>query len=367
MTFINKEETMNLSNLNLPPKGVVAIVGTQWGDEGKGKIVDLLADTWADVIARGTGGANAGHTICVNDKSHVFHLMPSGILSGKPCYLGSGVAFDPEVMRFEMDELGGLGKSYDYLRISRDAHLVTPIHTILDRVHESKAKSGKIGTTGRGIGPTFTAHYAREGLRVVDLLNPDKLWEKLNKYLHAHTAELSATRIAVKDVMQADEFLTQFADEKNIIDLERMHQAYVEFGERLRPFIADTDSLVRQAVEDGLCVLLEGAQATLLSIDYGMYPMVTSSDSTVAGLAKGVGLRESQVDLCIGIVKAPYTSKVGGGSFPTRLGSAADDEIYSGTTPNINSTDPGKQGAALRRAGKEYGATTGRPRDCWMA
>jgi len=175
MTFINKEETMNLSNLNLPPKGVVAIVGTQWGDEGKGKIVDLLADTWADVIARGTGGANAGHTICVNDKSHVFHLMPSGILSGKPCYLGSGVAFDPEVMRFEMDELGGLGKSYDYLRISRDAHLVTPIHTILDRVHESKAKSGKIGTTGRGIGPTFTAHYAREGLRVVDLLNPDIL------------------------------------------------------------------------------------------------------------------------------------------------------------------------------------------------
>ncbi len=356
---------MTISRLGLPSKGpIIAVLGAQWGDEAKGKIVDWLASVWADIIVRGTGGANAGHTICVNGKSNVFHLMPSAIQSGKPCYIGNGVTFDPWIMLDEMAKLDQEGVDYSNLKIAFNAHLVTPLHIILDKARESLAGKGKIGTTGKGIGPTNTAHTARIGLKVVDLLNPDQLLTKLNRAFKAHEAELAAMQTIVQKVMLEDSFLKQFCKD-GAIDVTAIHRCYVEFGKQLRPFIADTDALVQQAVADGLKVLLEGAQGGLLSIKHGIYPMVTTSDSTLAGLAAGSGLRESQVTHTYSVVKAPFMSKVGGGNFPTRLGLATDNVLFRAF--DINSPSPHVQGAAIRHIGKEVGATTGRDRDVgWL-
>lgn len=340
------------SNFTQLQKGVIAVVGQQWGDEGKGKIIDLLANSWADVIARGTGGANAGHTIRLGEKEHIFHLIPSGILSGKPNYIGSGVAVDPFILLSEMEKLAEYGVSYDNLKMSLDAHLVLPHHIIIDRARESASGRNRLGTTGRGIGLVYSDHVARFGLRVVDLLNPDRLREKLERNLEYHSKELNQP--AVKTVMKEGPLGID-----GFLDTNLVLESYLEFGRKLRPYIADTDSSIRQAVENGKRVLLEGAQATLLSIDHGMYPMVTSSDSTVAGLAKGVGLLESQVHICLGIVKGPYMSKVGGGNFPTELGPAGDESFPNA---DINSENPVEQCIAVRKSGNEYGATTSRPR-----
>lgn len=338
-------------------KGVIAVVGQQWGDEGKGKIIDWLAEFWADIIARGTGGANAGHTIRLGKDEHIFHLIPSGILSGKPNYIGSGVAVDPFILLSEMKKLDEHGVSYDNLKISHDARLVLPQHIIIDRARETTSGKSKFGTTGRGIGLVYSDHVARFGLRVVDLLNRERLREKLKRNLEYHSHELKQS--AVKTVMKEDPALSMFLSCDDFLDINLVLERYLEFGRQLRSYIADTDSLIRQAVKDGKRVLLEGAQATLLSIDHGMYPMVTSSDSTVAGLAKGVGLVESQVDICFGIVKGPYMSKVGGGNFPTELGPAGDESFPDA---DINSENPVEQCVAIRKSGNEYGATTSRPR-----
>jgi len=345
----------------LPEKGVVAIVGLQWGDEGKGKIVDLFAQ-WADVVARGTGGANAGHTIVVNGVSHVFHLVPSAILrdtEGVINVIGQGVAFDPAIMLDELAELDRLGVPYENLRISRNAHLVLPQHIVLDRIRESKSGDAKIGTTGKGIGPTYCDHVGRLGLRVVDLLNPDEFRRKLGRNLESKRAELTANPNLVMGMVEADQRLAPFFNPNGSISVDAVCTAYYEYGQQLRLHIADTESSVRQAVVDGKRVLLEGAQASLLSIDHGIYPNVTSSDSTIAGLANGVGLLGSQVDKVYGIVKAPAMTRVGAGVFPTELG-PAEDSMFPDA--DINSQNPSEQCVAIRRVGKEFGSTTGRPR-----
>lgn len=345
----------------LPDRGVVAIVGLQWGDEGKGKIVDLFAQ-WADMVARGTGGANAGHTIVVEGVSHVFHLVPSAILrdaDGVTNVIGQGVAFDPAIMLDELAELDRLQVSYRNLRISRNAHLVLTQHLILDQLRELKSGNAKIGTTGKGIGPTYSDHVGRIGLRVADLLNLDAFRAKLVHNLESKWAELQASPDLVKQVMRANTRLSPFWDDREMISVDVILSVYTEFGQRLRPLIADTESLVSQAVADGKRVLLEGAQASLLSIDHGIYPMVTSSDSTIAGLANGVGLLGSQVDKVYGIVKAPFMTRVGSGVFPTELG-PAEDEVFADA--DINSQDPFEQCVAIRTIGNEYGSTTGRPR-----
>ena len=352
---------MSISKLDLPPKGgVVGVEGAQWGDEAKGKIVDWLAEKWSDVIVRGTGGANAGHTICVGGKSHIFHLMLSGILSGKPCYIGNGVAFDPKIMLDEIEKLKQQGVSAGNLKIAFNARLVIPLHIILDRVRESSVQDGKIGTTGRGIGPCYEAQTGRLGLRVVDLLNQDQFREKLKRYIKAHRAELDRSAVTVQEVMQEDGFLKQFCKD-GCIDIDAICRCYFELGNRLRSYITDTDALVRKAVADGENVLMEGAQGYLLAVDDGIYPKVTTSDSTGAGLAKGCGLSESQVTHTFAAVKAPYMTRVGNGAFPTEFGPAADDDFPDA---DINSSNPVEQCVAIRKAGNEYGGTTGRDRRC---
>jgi len=355
---------MSLEKLeDLPQSGVVAIIGSQWGDEGKGKIVDLFA-SWADVVARGTGGANAGHTIVVNGTSHIFHLVPSAILrdqEGVTNIIGRGVAFDPVVMLEELSQLDALGISYENLRISQDAHLVLPQHKVLDQVREAKAAQGRIGTTGRGIGPTYADHILRCGLTVRDLLNEHSFRRKLTRNLAAKEDELHSLKELVGKVMQLDLRLKRFYAEEMLFDFEHLVESYLEYGRRLRPFIADTDQLLQSHVFLGHCVLLEGAQATLLSIDRGIYPYVTSSDSTIEGLAKGVGLTRAQVDIVFGIVKAPYMTRVGAGVFPTELSTKVHD-LRAAFLADINSADPYEQSLAIRREGREFGSTTGRPR-----
>ena len=310
---------------------IVAVVGGQWGDEGKGKFIDYLAKE-ANIIARGTGGNNAGHTVIVGDKKYVFHLLPSGILyQDKLNIIGNGTVIDPKVL---LDELGSLHKdSYipdvHNLAISGDAHVIMPYHVHLD-ILKSK---GKIGTTGRGIGPAYMDKAERTGIRMNDLLNKSLLEEKL---VHNFSEKAKIFAAAGDNKGAAayndDEFLHDILVE------------YSEYGRRLRGYIKDTRSLITEADRQGRKILLEGAQGTLLSVDHGTYPYVTSSECSAAGLASGVGLfRDMKV---ISIVKA-YTTRVGNGPFPTELTDTTGD--------------------ALRASGSEYGATTGRPRRCgWL-
>ena len=352
---------MNIQT-KLPTKGVIAVVGTQWGDEGKGKIVDLFAE-WADVVARGTGGANAGHTIVVNGQSHIFHLVPSAILrdgQGVTNVIGRGVAFDPKIMLEELRHLDSLGVTYQRMRISREARIVLPQHIARDRLREAAAGQGKLGTTGRGIGPTYSDHVARCGLRVVDLLNPVSFQTKLKRNLAFRKTDLLTKIRASQTEIDNDEYLSRYFA-GGTIDVDQIVADYTAFGKKLRRFIIDTDELLRKAVTAGKRVLLEGAQAALLSIEYGIYPKVTSSDSTIGGLIQGVGLPSSTNMEVFGVVKAPYMTRVGSGVFPTELGS---DEVKDTAfkNANINSSDPAEQCVAIRRAGNEYGATTARPR-----
>jgi adenylosuccinate synthase len=305
---------------------VVIVVGTQWGDEGKGKIIDLLAKS-SDVIVRFQGGSNAGHTLVVNGEKFVFHLIPSGILhTGKRCIIGSGVVVDPSVLIEEIDSLKGKGFLQDdsQFLLSEEAHLIFPYHKQIDKGRE-RIRSGEIGTTGRGIGPAYEDKASRDGIRVVDLAEEEIFRRKLEETL-----------------AQKNYYLTHVLQETGL-ELEPLYQEYMRYGERLRTYITNTSVFLAQQIKEGKRILFEGAQGSLLDVDHGTYPYVTSS-STVAGNAcAGAGIGPTQIDLVLGITKA-YTTRVGGGPFPTELTDAI--------------------GAMLREKGGEYGATTGRPRRC---
>lgn len=354
----------------------LAIVCTQWGDTGKGKFVDFFAG-WADIIARGTGGANAGHTIVLNGVQYIFHLVPSGILydsQGKINIIGNGTVIDPGVILHELEILQQTGLPYNNLRISGNAKLVLPQHILLDRVRECGA-DGKIGTTGRGIGPAYVDHYDRLALTVNDLRNPDCFVTKLRRNLRDKVQFLrTVDPDVVQEIMQHEHLgHGQYYDPTHLIREDAIVAQYLAYGEALRELIADTDHIVRIAWGKQN-ILLEGAQGHLLSIDYGSYPFVTSSDCSIQGLAKGVGLSEKQVDLTLGIAKAFFMTRVGEGPFPTECGGTAS-ATWCGTkgvdrtfelerfgSVSVNDPDPYRQGIGIRMAAREYGATTGRPR-----
>ena len=303
------------------------VLGAQWGDEGKAKVVDYLTHA-ADIVVRFQGGANAGHTVQVGDTQFIFHLVPSGIMHpDKTCVVGNGVVLDPEGALDEIDELAEKGISCDgRLFISQNAHLVMPYHKIFDRAGEESQGSSKLGTTGRGIGPCYRDKVERSyGVRVMDLLDPDGLRAKLEK------------TVAVKN-----ELLTKIYGEEPL-EVDGMVDTFIAFGERLKPLVADTSLLLNQAIDSGKQILFEGAQGALLDIDHGTYPFVTSSNTTAGGACTGTGIGPTRIDEVIGVTKA-YTTRVGNGPFPTELEGAEGDHI--------------------RELGKEYGATTGRPRRC---
>ena len=305
----------------------VAVIGAQWGDEGKGKIVDLLAQQ-SDVVVRFQGGNNAGHTLVVNGRKTILHVIPSGALHrDKVCVIGNGVVLDAEVLLHELQELRQQGHLQDdaQLRISEQAHLIMPYHRAIDQARERMRGAGKIGTTGRGIGPTYEDKAARVGIRVIDLLEEDTFREKLEH------------NIAEKNV-----YLRAILKEK-ALDFEEIHRTYSGYREKLAPYVTDTGVLLEEMFRDGKNVLFEGAQGTLLDLDHGTYPFVTSSNTVIGGVCSGAGIGPRHLHEVIGISKA-YTTRVGSGPFPTEL--------------------TGPEGEKLRQDGDEYGATTGRPRRC---
>ncbi|MEI7905347.1 MAG: adenylosuccinate synthase [Candidatus Firestonebacteria bacterium] len=308
----------------------LVVLGAQWGDEGKGKIIDFMSDN-ADVVVRYQGGNNAGHTVVLADKKFVLHLIPSGILrAGKKCIIGNGTVIDPVYLLEEMKYVEGLGiKLNGNLFVSEAAHVIMPYHKILDRLNEAKSgKKGKIGTTSRGIGPCYVDKAGRLGIRMVDLLNKEILAEKLK-------ANLELKNYLVKNYYKEKTF-----------SFEKIMSEYLACGEKLRHFIKNTYVMLEQAAKNGKKVLFEGAQGTMLDVDFGTYPYVTSSNSTAGGACTGAGFSPSRVNKVIGVTKA-YTTRVGEGPFPTELPVELNDE--------------------LRGRGNEFGATTGRPRRCgWL-
>ena len=304
------------------------VVGAQWGDEGKGKIVDLLSEH-TDIVARYQGGANAGHTIVIDGKKFVLHLIPSGILqSDVQCVIGNGVVIDPVALMEEIAMLESFGISMkDRLFISHQAHLIMPYHKMLDKAREEHA-SAAIGTTGRGIGPAYIDKFSRVGIRIVDLLNRTVFEEKLRA-----------------NIEEKNTVLTKIYDHQEL-QVEQIVHEYLAFDTQIDPYIKDTALFLNQAIADGKSVLMEGAQGALLDVDHGTYPFVTSSNPTSGGACTGLGVPPTSVDSVIGVVKA-YTTRVGNGPFPSEL----HDEM----------------GALLRATGAEFGATTGRPRRCgWL-
>ncbi|MGB1048649.1 MAG: adenylosuccinate synthase [Rhodothermales bacterium] len=308
---------------------VTVVIGSQWGDEGKGKIVDLIAKD-IDIVARYQGGANAGHTICWGDNEFVLHLVPSGIFQeGVQCVIGNGVVIDPVAVMKEIKMIRELGYEVEgRLHISHNAHLIMPYHKKVEEARERWRDAGAIGTTGRGIGPSYVDKFARTGIRVVDLLDRDVLREKLLTSMEEKNAIL-------QNVYGAEQ-----------LDVEAIIEEYVEFDKLIDPFVTDTTELLGNALAQGKRVLAEGAQGSLLDVDFGTYPFVTSSHPTVGGCCTGLGVPPTSVNRVIGIVKA-YCTRVGNGPFPTEL---------------LDET-----GEELRRTGAEFGATTGRPRRCgWL-
>jgi len=303
---------------------VTILVGSQWGDEGKGKIVDILSDRY-DIVARYQGGANAGHTIVIGDTEYILHLIPSGILrEGRECVIGNGVVIDPNAL---LDEIKFLEKHGINIKgrlfISQNAHLIMPYHKILDSIRESG--DNKIGTTGRGIGPCYIDKYDRKGIRIVDLLNRKVLEEKIR-------TNLEEKNNIIKKLYDKEE-----------LDVDAIVKEYLAFDEAIDQYITDVPSYLDAAIKDGKSILMEGAQGALLDVDHGTYPYVTSSHPTSGGACTGVGIPPTQVTSVFGIVKA-YTTRVGLGPFPTEM--------------------LGEEGEQLRQWGHEFGATTGRPRRC---
>jgi adenylosuccinate synthase len=307
------------------------VLGAQWGDEGKGKIVDLLAKD-VDIVARYQGGANAGHTIQLPDgRSFVLHLIPSGIFHPDVlCVIGNGVVIDPvalleEIRAIEREGISVKGRLF----ISHNAHLIMPYHKLLDKAAEERLaqKDGNaVGTTGRGIGPAYEDKFARKGIRIVDLLDRESLREKLRR-----------------NIDEKNELLEKFYGASELCDVDAIIAEYEVFDQEMDVYIKDTSLLLNRAIKDGKSLLLEGAQAALLDIDFGTYPFVTSSNPTAGGACTGLGIPPMSIDRVIAVAKA-YTTRVGNGPFPTEL----TDEI----------------GERLRTVGREFGATTGRPRRC---
>ncbi len=297
----------------------IVILGVKWGDEGKGKIVDLLSEH-VDIVARYQGGHNAGHTVMVDDQRIVLHLIPTGILrSGKKCIIGNGVVVDIQALLQEVGDLQKLGVSFEKrLLISNRAHVIMPYHRRADQADKQASGLQRIGTTGRGIGPAYTDKMARLGIQIGDLLDEKLFGEKLKINLDN------------RGLSQSEHF-------------QQVFSRYIEYGRRIKPYIIDVSYYLNQAIDSGERVLFEGAQGTMLDVDHGTYPYVTSSNATAGGACTGLGVGPTRIEGVLGVVKA-YTTRVGNGPFPTEL----DNET----------------GAELRLLGDEYGATTGRPRRC---
>ncbi|MDO9380865.1 MAG: adenylosuccinate synthase [Nocardioidaceae bacterium] len=303
----------------------VVIVGAQWGDEGKGKATDVLGSR-VDYVVKFNGGNNAGHTVVVGDQKYALHLLPSGILTpGCTPVIGNGVVVDLSVLFEELDALSARGVDVSRLRISANAHVIADYNRTLDKVTERFLGSRRIGTTGRGIGPTYADKMNRVGIRVQDLFDRKILTQKVEGALE-----------------QKNQVLTKIYN-RRAVDVEEIVDDLTSFTERLAPMVSDTGLLLNQALDRGETVLLEAGQATLLDVDHGTYPFVTSSSATAGGACTGSGVPPMRIDRVIGIVKA-YTTRVGEGPFPTEL----DDDA----------------GEHLRKVGAEYGTTTGRPRRC---
>ncbi len=307
----------------------VVVLGAQWGDEGKGKIVDLLTEEIGAVV-RFQGGHNAGHTLVINGKKTVLHLIPSGILRADAlCLIGNGVVLSPAALKKEIGELEATGVDVrSRLKISPATPLIMPYHIALDQAREKAAGGKAIGTTGRGIGPAYEDKVARRGVRVADLQYPKELAEKLREVLDYHNF-----------------VLTQYL-KVEAVDFQKTLDEALEFGAYVKPMVSDVAGILHELRKQGKRVLFEGAQGSLLDIDHGTYPYVTSSNTTVGGALAGTGVGADAIDYVLGIAKA-YATRVGGGPFPTEL----DDEV----------------GEMIRQKGAEFGATTGRPRRCgWI-
>ena len=303
------------------------IVGTQWGDEGKGKIIDVLSPK-ADYVVRFQGGNNAGHTVVVNDEKFILHLLPSGIInSAGKCIIGAGVVVDIEVLLKEIDELEKRGKKLDNSFIDERAHIIMPYHIEIDKAKEEAMGENKIGTTQRGIGPCYIDKIARNGIRIGDLLEPERFRDKLTW-----------------NVKEKNDMLTRYG--KGTFDLEQLYEKFMKLAEKIKFRIIDAVVEINEGIEDGKTVLFEGAQALMLDIDYGTYPYVTSSSPTSGGVTVGTGVAPTKISRVLGVMKA-YTTRVGEGPFPTEL--------------------ENEDGETLRKVGHEFGATTGRPRRCgWL-
>ena len=306
----------------------IVVIGTQWGDEGKGKVIDLLADDM-HMVVRFQGGNNAGHTIMLGDTTIRLHLVPSGILYPHITpVIGGGVIVNPAVLLDEMERLSSLGIDVERLRVSYNSHLIMPYHVVLDGLMEERRGGGRLGTTLRGIGPTYADKAARQGLRMQDMLDSSAFFRK------------------VKEAVEEKNRLIQGVYGADPLDPVAVAEEYSEYARRLRPYLADTASLVRRALDEGKNVLFEGAQGFMLDLDNGTYPFVTSSNTVAGAVCAGAGVGPRDVGEIIGVTKA-YVTRVGGGPFPTEQ----DNEI----------------GKAMQEVGREFGTTTGRRRRCgWL-
>ena len=303
----------------------LVVLGIQWGDEGKGKIVDLIADRF-DYVARSTGGHNAGHTVRIGDQKFILSLTPSGLMRGKKGVIGNGVVIDPAALLKEISTLEGLGVQVaGNLYISHRAHVIFPYHRMMERASEASDGKVKIGTTSRGIGPSYEDKVARRGIRMAELLHTDTFPDRFRAI--AEEKNKIATALGIHEPWAIDEIIAE----------------YQGYAEKLRPFVTDTIELINGAIRSGSNVLFEGAQGTMLDIDHGSYPFVTSSNATAGGVCTGSGVSPLHIDGVIGIAKA-YATRVGGGGFATEVHGPAGDE--------------------LRKAGAEFGTVTGRPRRC---
>jgi len=308
---------------------VIVVIGAQWGDEGKGKIVDLLAERF-DLVARYQGGHNAGHSVKVGDKAYALHLIPSGIIHpGKTCVLGNGMVIDPIAFFAEADRLTsqGLEVTPERVKVSSRAHLILPYHRALDHTSEERLGNEKVGTTLRGIGPAYEDKAGRRGIRVADAMNADVLRSRIER-----------------NIEDANLIIRQYCG--TTLDPEQVFKEIAPLAERMRAFVTDTTHFINRAVREGASVLVEGAQATLLDVDHGTYPFVTSSNTTSGGVCAGLGLAPQKIGGVLGIVRT-YSTRVGEGPFPTEM-LAGEEET----------------GQLIRERGHEYGVSTGRPRRC---